>query len=91
LLLGIADVALRDFAAAEVALLHVTRLPPKESSAYLYLGETASETKRCPLAVNSLEKYLSLVRDPEEVPRDVSSAYYLLGQCLRRLNRNEEA
>jgi tetratricopeptide (TPR) repeat protein len=91
LLLGIADVALRDFGPAEAALLHATRLRPKESSAYLYLGEIASETKRCPLAVNSLEKYISLVREPEEVPREVSRAYYLLGQCLRRLNRNEEA
>lgn len=91
LLLGISDVALREFAAAEAALLHATRLRPNESFAYLYLGETASETKRCPLAVNSLEKYLRLVHDPEEVPRDVSRAYYLLGQCLRRLNRNEEA
>ncbi|HXM99433.1 MAG TPA: tetratricopeptide repeat protein [Candidatus Dormibacteraeota bacterium] len=91
LLLGISDVALREFGAAEAALLHATRLRPKESFAYLYLGETASETKRCPLAVNSLGKYLRLVHDPEEVPRDVSRAYYLLGQCLRRLNRNEEA
>jgi tetratricopeptide (TPR) repeat protein len=91
LLLGIADVSLREFGPAEAALLHAARLQPKESSAYLYLGEIASETKRCPLAVNSLEKYISLVRDPGEVPREVSRAYYLLGQCLRRLNRNEEA
>jgi tetratricopeptide (TPR) repeat protein len=91
LLLGIADVALREFGPAEGALLHAARLRPKESFAYLYLGEIASEKKRCPVALNYLEKYIRLVPDPEEVPRDVSRAYYLLGQCLRRLDRNEEA
>ena len=91
LLLGIADVALREFGPAETALLHAIRLRPKEAFAYLYLGEIASETKRCPLTLNYLEKYLRLVHDPEEVPREVSRAYYLLGQCLRRMDRNEEA
>ena len=91
LLLGIATVALRDFRAAEAALLHARRLRPEESFAYLYLGETYSETQRLPLAVDALEKYIRLVPDPEEVPRDVSRAYYLLGQCLRRLGRLEEA
>jgi hypothetical protein len=84
LLLEIADVALRDFAAAEVALLHATRYVqrnPLGTFTLAYFGVTASETKRCPLAVNTLEKYLSLVRDPEEVPRDVSRAYYLLGHA----------
>src|SRR5437879_4362509 len=37
-LLGIANVNLRDFPAAEVALLHAARLRPKEASVYLYLG-----------------------------------------------------
>jgi tetratricopeptide (TPR) repeat protein len=91
LLLGISAVALRDFPAAEAALLHARRLRPEESFAYLYLGETYSQTKRLPQAVEALEKYVRLVRDPEEVPRDVSRAYYLLGQNLRRLGRLEEA
>ena len=91
LLLGISAVALRDFPAAEAALLHASRLRPEEAFAYLYLGETYSETKRLPQAVETLEKYIRLVRDPEEVPRDVSRAYYLLGQDLRRLGRLEEA
>ena len=91
LLLGISAVALRDFPAAEAALLHAKRLRPEESFAYLYLGETFSETKRLPQAVEALEKYIRLTRNPEEVPRDVSRAYYLLGQDLRRLGRLEEA
>ena len=47
----ISAVALRDFPAAEAALVHAKRLHPEESSAYLYLGETYSETKRFPLAI----------------------------------------
>jgi tetratricopeptide (TPR) repeat protein len=91
LLLGLSAVALRDFPAAEAALVHASRLRPKESFAYLYLGETYSETKRLAQAVEVLEKYIRLVPDPESVPRDVSRAYYLLGQNLRRLGRVEEA
>ena len=91
LLLGISAVALRDFPAAEAALLHASRLRPDESFTYLYLGETYSETKRLPQAVEALEKYIRLTGDPEEVPRDVSRAYYLLGQDLRRLGRLDEA
>lgn len=91
LLLGISDVALRDFPAAEAALLHASRLRPFESFAYLYLGEIYSETKRLPQAVEALEQYIHLVPDPGEVPRDVSRAYYLLGQDLRRLGRLDEA
>lgn len=91
LLLGISSVALRDFPAAEAALLHAKRLQPDESTLYLYLGETYSETKRPSLAVEVLEKYIRLMRSPEEAPRDVSRAYYLLGQNLRRLGRLEEA
>ena len=90
-LLGICTVALRDFPAAEAALLHAKRLHPEESSVYLYLGETYSETKRFQLAVEALESYVRLLHNPEEVPRDVSRAYYLLGQNLRRLGRLEEA
>jgi len=91
LLLGISAVALRDFPAAEAALLHASRLRPDEAFAYLYLGEVFSGTKRLPQAVEALHKYIHLVRDPEEVPRDVSRAYYLLGQDLRRLGRLDEA
>jgi tetratricopeptide (TPR) repeat protein len=91
LLLGLSNVALRDFPAAELALLHAIRLRPEDAFAYLYLGETYSETKRLPQAVETLEKYIRIVPDPEEVPRDVSRAYYLLGQDLRRLGRMEEA
>ena len=90
-LLGICTVALRDFPAAEAALLHAKRLHPEESSAYLYLGETYSETKRFQLAVEALENYVRLLRNPEEAPRDVSRAYFLLGQNLRRLGRLAEA
>ena len=91
LLLGISAVALRDFPAAETALLHAKRLRPDEFFPYLYLGEIYSETKRLPQAVETLEKYIRLVPDPGEVPRDVSRAYYLLGQDLRRLGRLDEA
>lgn len=91
LLLGISAVALRDFPAAEAALLHAKRLRPSEAFSHLYLGEVFSETKRLLQAVDSLEKYLQMVPDPQEVPRDVSRAYYLLGQNLRRLGRLEEA
>jgi len=91
LLLGISTVALRDYAAAEVALLHASRLRPQESFAYLYLGETYTETKRLAQAVEVLEKYIRLVPDLQAVPRDVSRAYYLLGQDLRRLGHLEEA
>ena len=91
MLLGIATVALRDFPAAEVTIRHAIRLSPNEPTPYLYLGETYTETNRNALAVSALEKYLSLMRDPQEAPRDVSRAYYLLGQNLRRLGRLEEA
>ena len=91
LLLGICSVALRDFPAAEAVLLHARRLHPDEPTAYLYLGETYSETKRFHLAVEALENYVRFLRDSEEFPRDVSRAYFLLGQNLRRLGRLEEA
>ncbi len=91
LLLGISNVALRDFPAAEAALLHASRLRRLEPFAYLYLGEIYSATKRLPQAVEALKQYIHLVPDPGEVPRDVSRAYYLLGQDLRRLGRLDEA
>ncbi len=91
-LLGIANVNLRDFPAAEAALLHAARLRPREASVYLYLGETYAATNRIKAAVEILEKYVSLVGNPEEDKlREVSRAYYLLGQNLRRLGREEEA
>jgi tetratricopeptide (TPR) repeat protein len=91
LLLGVSAVGLRDFPAAEAALLRASRLRPDEFFPYLYLGEVYSETKRLPMAVETLEKYIRLVPDPKEIPRDVSRAYYLLGQDLRRLGRLDEA
>lgn len=91
LLLGTSGVALRDFPAAETTLLHARRLRPDQAFPYLYLGEVFSETKRLPQAAEALEKYVHPVRDPEEVPRDMGRAYFLLGQDLRRLGRMEEA
>jgi tetratricopeptide (TPR) repeat protein len=91
-LLGIADVNLRDFAAAEAALLHAARLHPQEASIYLYLGETYAATNRTKAAVAALEKYVAMVGNPaEDKLRETSRAYYLLGQNLRRLGREEEA
>ena len=91
LLLGISDVALRDFPAAEAALLHAQRLRPDEAFPYLYLGEIFGETSRLGQAVDALQKFVHLVHDPEEVPRDMARAYFLLGQDLRRLGRLPEA
>jgi len=91
-LLGIANVNLRDFAAAETALLHAARLRPQETSVYLYLGEVYSQTSRPKAAVDFLEKYVKLVATQEEQNlREASRAYYLLGQNLRRIGREEEA
>lgn len=90
-LLGIVTVVLRDYPAAEATLLHAIRLNSTEPGPYLFLGETYSETGRTKQAVDALQKYVSLVRNPEEMARDVSRAYYLLGQNLRRLGRMEEA
>ncbi len=91
-LLGIANVNLRDFPAAEAALLHAARLQPRETSLYLYLGETYAATNRIKAAVEVLEKYVSMVGNPDEdKQREVSRAYYLLGQNLRRMGREEEA
>src|SRR5215510_5580324 len=91
-LLGIANVNLRDFPAAEDALLHAARLQPQEASIYLYLGETYASTNRTKAAVEVLEKYVHMTGNPEQDKlRDVGRAYYLLGQNLRRLGREEEA
>src|SRR5260370_20196748 len=85
-------VTLRDFPVAEAALLHAARLRPQETSVYLYLGETYAATNRIKAAVEVLEKYVSMVGNPEEDKlREVSRAYYMLGQNLRRLGREEEA
>jgi tetratricopeptide (TPR) repeat protein len=91
LLLGIATVALRDFPVAEAALLHARRLRPGEPFAYLYLGEIYTQTNRSKQAVETLQKYISLVRVPEELLRDLGRAYFLLGQSLLKLNRVQEA
>src|SRR5215831_7934211 len=91
-LLGIANVNLRDFPAAEAALLHAARLQPHEASIYLYLGETYASTNRTKAAVDVLEKYVGMIGNPDQDKlRDVSRAYYLLGQSLLRLGRDEEA
>src|SRR5215469_3012045 len=91
-LLGIANVNLRDFPAAEAALLRAARLHPQESSVYLYLGETYAAMNRTKAAVDVLEKYATMVGNPpDDKLREVSRAYYLLGQNLRRLGREEEA
>jgi tetratricopeptide (TPR) repeat protein len=91
-LLGIANVNLRDYPAAEAALLRAARLHPQESSTYLYLGETYAATNRIKAAVDVLEKYVKMVGTPgDDKLREVSRAYYLLGQNLRRLGREEEA
>jgi tetratricopeptide (TPR) repeat protein len=91
-LLGIANVNLRDFPAAEAALLRAARLHPQEASVYLYLGETYAATNRVKQAVDVLEKYVSMVGNPQEDRlREVSRAYYLLGQNLRRLGRDDDA
>jgi tetratricopeptide (TPR) repeat protein len=91
-LLGIANVNLRDFPAAESALLQAARLQPQEASIYLYLGESYAATSRNRAAVDVLEKYVRMVGNPEQDKlRDVSRAYYLLGQSLRRLGREDDA
>jgi tetratricopeptide (TPR) repeat protein len=90
LLLGISNVALRDFPSGETALLQAKRLRPEEPYAYLYLGEIYAQTNRPKLAVETLGKYVSLVARPEEMMRDLSRGYFLLGQSLIKLGRVEE-
>jgi len=91
-LLGIANVNLRDFPAAETALLHAIGLKPQEASPYLYLGETYAGTKRFELAVEVLQKYVKLMSHPaDDQLREASRAYFLLGENLKRLGRDEEA
>jgi tetratricopeptide (TPR) repeat protein len=90
-LLGIANVNLRDFPAAEAALLRAVKLRPQEASLYLYLGETYAATNRAAQAVEVLQKYVSMPGNSEDKLRELSRAYYLLGQNLRRLGREEEA
>jgi tetratricopeptide (TPR) repeat protein len=90
-LLGIATVALRDFPAAEVALKKAAALRPDDAPPYLYLGETYTETNRLKEAVDCLDKYVHLVHPAQNVMREISRAYYLLGQDLLRLGRTDEA
>ena len=91
-LLGIADVNLRDFPAAQTALLHAVRLKPQEASPYLYLGESYAAMDRVKAAVEVLGKYVTLVGNPQQDKlREASRAYYLLGQNLRKLGREEDA
>ena len=90
-LLGIATVALRDFPAAEVALKNAIALRPGDAPPYLYVGETYTETGRLKEAVEFLDKYVHLVQPEQNVMREISRAYYLLGQDLLRLGRTDEA
>lgn len=90
-LLGIADVALRDFPAAEIALKKAVALRPQDAPPYLYLGETYTETNRLKEAADFLDKYVHLVQPEQNVMREISRAYYLLGQDLLRLGRVEDA
>jgi len=71
--------------------VHARRLHPDEPFAYLYLGETYSETKRLQLAVEALEKYVRLVPAPKIFRAMSAAPTFLLGQDLRRLGRLEEA
>ena len=90
-LLGLTDVSLRDYAAAESVLLHAARVRPDGAAPYLYLGEAYTSTQRTKEAVTALEKYVSLVHNPEEFHRDLGRGYFLLGQGLLRLGRRDEA
>jgi tetratricopeptide (TPR) repeat protein len=90
-LLGLTDVSLRNYAAAETVLLHAARVRPDGAAPYLYLGEAYTATQRIKEAVNALQKYVALVHNPEEFHRDLGRGYFLLGQGLLRLGRTEEA
>jgi len=90
-LLGLTNVSLRDYAAAETVLLHATRVRADGAAPYLYLGEAYTSTQRIKEAVSVLQKYVALVHNPEEFHRDLGRGYFLLGQGLLRLGRMEEA
>lgn len=90
LLLGISTTSLRDYAAAETALVHATRLRPESASPYLYLAETYSATGRFKEAVSALQKYVSLAHPPQESNRNLSRAYFLLGQDLLRAGGTQD-
>jgi tetratricopeptide (TPR) repeat protein len=89
-LLGISTTSLRDYPAAESALLRATRMRPDGASPYLYLGETYTSTARFKEAVAALQKYVELVRTPQESNRNLSRGYFLLGQDLLRLGGHAE-
>src|SRR5262249_34941534 len=89
-LLGITTVSLRDYSAAEAALFHASRVRPEDASPYLYLGEIYTARHQTKQAVAALEKYVSLVHNPEEYHRDLGRGYFLLGQGLLRLGNREK-
>ena len=89
-LLGISTTSLRDYPAAEAALLRATRLRPDGASPYLYLGETYNATGRSKEAVAALQKYVALERTPQESNRNLSRGYFLLGQDLLRVGGQAE-
>ena len=90
-LLGIANVSLRDFPAAESALLRANRVRPREPIPYLYLGEIYSQTNRTRQAVAALQKFIALAPVEDVALRDLSRAHYLLGHSFLRLGRPEDA
>ncbi|HEV2731887.1 MAG TPA: tetratricopeptide repeat protein, partial [Terriglobales bacterium] len=90
-LLGITTVSLRDYGTAESALLRASRIRPDGAAAYLYLGEVYTATGRYQPGVSVLEKYVSLVHNPEEFHRDLGRGYFLLGQNLLRVGKPEQA
>jgi len=92
LLLGITTTNLRDYPAAESVLRHAVRLRPDEPTPYVYLGETYTSTGRFQEAVAALQKYVALVKTPQasESNRNLSRAYFLLGQNLLRLGGHPE-
>src|SRR5262249_51238562 len=57
---------------------------------YLYLGETYSATGRFKEAVAALQNYVGLARPPLESNRNLSRAYFLLGQDLLRAGGTQE-
>jgi len=89
-LLGISTTSLRDYPAAESALVRATKLRPDGASPYLYLGETYNATGRFKEAVAALQKYVALERNPQESNRNLSRGYFLLGQDLLRLGGHTE-
>jgi tetratricopeptide (TPR) repeat protein len=91
LLLGITHTNLRDYPAAERALLHAIRLRPDDASPYVYLGETYTSTGRLQDAVTALQKYVALVKTPQESDRNFSRGYFCWARICSAGGHSEEA